>query len=124
MTDFKEYPKARIELKQFIKQLIEGFQTKAVADLPSKDGVEIPTLEDTLLEKMTDQFLVLNPRSLTDFFDKYKIYIEIKVDRSSVDGVKFFYSLGGSSSEMFNTRGEAEAASYKFAINKLEQILN
>lgn len=70
-----DYPKSKVKLMEFTKDLLIAFQKELTKDAPA--GVELPVIDDELKEIYINNILINNKRSLYDFFDRENIHLLI-----------------------------------------------
>tara|TARA_R110000868_G_scaffold148217_1_gene369940 strand:- start:80 stop:445 length:366 start_codon:yes stop_codon:yes gene_type:complete len=114
----EQNPKTTILIKEwFMNKLLKSMEVAPEVPDDFKDMLKSQSIENSNLEKMIDGM----PRSLFDFFDEHKIYIQINVS----EGPVFSYSIneGAVIAGGWEDRTEADKASIEQSFEMLEKQL-
>lgn len=116
------YPTTADLLYAFSGKLLEQFQRLVLEGVPEDEKPEVPEIVPELIKQYAVQLMVMNPRSLYDFFDEQELYATVK--QNSLGG--WVCHVNGQmlpGFAVFDSRREAEEFLFEESFEALENKL-
>lgn len=118
MIDLKKYPKSKNLLIEPVRKLLSNFQAELVKSMEALD-VEVPDIEDEVVESTIDSISKSNHRWFFTFFDSKEIYLSVL--KHPKQGFSWDINEERDSTDKYRTRDEAELAGFEECFKMLEE---
>jgi hypothetical protein len=119
----KAYPKVAKKINEHSRKAAQGLQESMIKELgKNAEGIELPPIEDDVVDQISKSILSSNPRLLFDLFDEMGVYIAIYPDKDT-ENMWIYWNNKQNHSSAASSRIEAEQKAFIDAFKVAEELL-